>query len=100
MKKLLFALLVIVLLIVGVFHKQILATIDFYQYQQNNADTFTKATINWKQMPFTSTGNSGVASESLTFASFQFPIPFPASKKLGDDAAFAFGGTKSISIAR
>ena len=100
MKKILLIVLLLLIILCGIFYKQIMATIDFYQYQQENAETFAKATITWKEMPFTSTGSSGVASEALIFGSLQFPVPFAATMKEGTDSAFALGGAKSITISR
>ena len=100
MKKVLLVVLILLIILGGVFYKQILATVDFYQYQQDNVATFTKATINWKEIPFTSTGRYAVGGESLAFQTLQLPIPFPATIKEGADTSFALGGAQSISVAR
>ncbi|MCA9355847.1 hypothetical protein KC865_04875 [Candidatus Kaiserbacteria bacterium] len=98
MKKVLLVLIVLLIALGGIFHKQIIATIDFYQYQRENADVFSQATIKWKPIPFTSTGESGVTGDSLSFHSLRMPITFRATKGEGEDASFAFGGAQSITI--
>lgn len=99
MKKVLLIALALIVIIAGVFYKQILATIDFYQYQSDNASTFKQAELTWKDIPFTSITNRGLAEDSLAFGSLYFPIPFPANKSTGADSAFALGTNQSVSIA-
>ncbi len=99
MRKALLIFLALVLVVSGIFYKQILATIDFYQFQNDNATTFSKAKLSWSQIPFTSVTNRGLVEDSLTFGTLLFPIPFEATKNTGANSAFALGSNQSISIA-
>ena len=100
MKKALLIILLLFLVIAGIFYKQILDTVDFYIFQSKNVEVFEAATLDWKNIPFTSVTSSGLAEDSLTFDSLHFPIPFPATNTSGEDSAFALGGSKSIAITR
>ena len=98
MKKFLLVLLLVLIILGGLFYKQILATIDFYQYQQR--PEFDQAVMVWKEIPFTSTGRQGIAGDTLTFDALQIPIPFVGNNSVGSDAAFALGGSQSITVTR
>lgn len=89
----------IILLILGaVFRQQIFDTIHYYQYQHDNKNLFVQATLTWKQIPFTSSGSSGRASDSLLFNSLQLPVPYGATKSVGKNAAMAVGYTELITV--
>ena len=100
MKKFLIGFLVILGILIGIFYREILATKDFYVFQQQNPEIMAKSTIDWERLPFTSSDNFGKTEQALNFGSLQMPIPFPATMSEGVDAAFAFGGVQSIAITR
>lgn len=100
MKKVLFGILLLLVILGGIFYQQILSTIDFYRYQNDHADIFAKATLTWKTLPFTSAGSNGRVSDTLSFGSLQLPVPYGATKSIGADAAMAVGYTELITISR
>jgi hypothetical protein len=59
MKKILLGGVALVFLVAGVYHQPILDTIEFYEHQREYADTFARATITWKPIPFDSSRNYG-----------------------------------------
>ncbi len=98
MKKFLLFTLLLIVILGAVFYQPIIDTLDFYQYQKDNADKFAAATLNWKQIPFTSTGNKGLVTDTLTFNKLQLPVPFGTVKKSNGDAAMAVGISELITV--
>ena len=99
MKKILLFLFVTLLIIGGIFHQEIIATINFYTYQQDNPDIFNKATIDWKQVSFSSADYSTVNNEPLKIHSLQALPPFIiVNRQETEDFARATNNSKSISV--
>lgn len=99
MKKFFISLFVLLLVLGAVFYQEIKATVDFYTYQHNNPEIFTKATINWERLSFSSADYSTSNITPLKIHSLQILTPFVVIKRQEDtDFVRAINSSKSITV--
>ncbi len=99
MKKFSLFLLVIIIITGAVYYQELVATNDFYVFQRDNSASFTRATISWKTVSFSSSDYSTATNKPLIVGSLAILPPFKTSNQSqSSSSARAINGHKSLTV--